>query len=82
MWDVVEQPTFWDSDSFDAKRYGRQLAPNRCHLGGGSVWDVVVQATFWDSDSFDAKRYGRQLTLPTWRRVGVGRCLATHLLGQ
>ena len=37
------QPTFWDSDSFNFERYGRQLAHSRCNLGGGSVWDVVVQ---------------------------------------
>ena len=37
------QDTFWDSDSFNVKCYGRQLAPSRCNLGGGSVWDVVVQ---------------------------------------
>ena len=37
------QPTGWDSDSFNVKCLGRQLAPNRCNLGGGSVWDVVVQ---------------------------------------
>ena len=37
------QPTFWDSDSFNFKCHGRQLAPNRCNLDGGSVWDVVVQ---------------------------------------
>ena len=37
------QPTFWDSDSFDIKCYGRQLAPSRCNLGRGSGWDVVAQ---------------------------------------
>ena len=31
----------------------RQLAPDRCNLGGGSVWDVVVPPTFWVSDSFN-----------------------------
>ena len=39
----AEQPTFWDSDSFNCQCHGRQLAPNRCSLGEGSVWDVVVQ---------------------------------------
>ena len=37
------KPTFWDNDSFTSKCHGRQLAPNRCNLGGRSVWDVVVQ---------------------------------------
>ena len=37
------QPIFWNSDSFNFKCHGRQLAPNRCNLGGRSVWDVVVQ---------------------------------------
>ena len=37
------QPTSWDSDSCNFKCHGRQLAPNRCSLGGGSVWDLVVQ---------------------------------------
>ena len=37
------QPTFWDSDSFNLKCHGRQLASSRYNLGGGSVWDVVVQ---------------------------------------
>ena len=37
------QPNFWDSGSFNVKCHGRQLAPNRCTLGGGSVLDVVVQ---------------------------------------
>ena len=32
------QPTFWYSDSLNFKCHGRQLAPNRCNLGGGSVW--------------------------------------------
>ena len=36
------EPNFWDSDSFHLKCHGRQLAPNRCKLDGGSVWDVVV----------------------------------------
>ena len=41
---AVQQPTFSDSDSFNFKCHGRQLAPNRCNLGGGrSVWDVVEQ---------------------------------------
>ena len=35
-------PPFRDSDSFSFKCHGRQLAPNRCNLGGGSVWDVVM----------------------------------------
>ena len=44
------QPTFFfgggDSDWFNSKCHGRQLAPIRCNLGGGgSVWDVVVHAT-------------------------------------
>ena len=37
------QPTFWDSDSFNLKCHGHQLAPNRYTFGGGSVWDVVMQ---------------------------------------
>ena len=37
------QPTFWDSDSFNLKCRGRQLAPKKCNLGRGSVWDVVMQ---------------------------------------
>ena len=37
------QPTFWDSDSFNFKCHGRQLAPNRCKLGGRLVWDIVMQ---------------------------------------
>ena len=37
------QPTFWDSDMFNVKCHGRQLAPNRCNLGGASVCDAVVQ---------------------------------------
>ena len=37
------QPTFLDSDRFNFKCHGGQLAPNRCNHGGGTVWDVVVQ---------------------------------------
>ena len=29
------------------KCQGRQLAPNLCKLGGGSVWDVVMQPSPW-----------------------------------
>ena len=37
-----------DSDSFNLfKCHGRQLAPNRCTLGGGSVWDVVGATQPW-----------------------------------
>ena len=37
-----------DSDSFNCKcqMVAMQLAPDRCHSGGGSVWDVPVQPTF------------------------------------
>ena len=30
------RPTFWDSDGFNFKCHGRQLAPNRCNLGGAN----------------------------------------------
>ena len=39
----VVQPIFGDSDSFNCKSHGCQLAPSRCIPGGGSVLDVVVQ---------------------------------------
>ena len=39
------QPTFWDSGSFHLKCHGRQLALNRCNLGGGSVWDRCRRPT-------------------------------------
>ena len=36
-------PRFGDSDSFNFKCHGGQLAPSRCNLGRGWVWDVVAQ---------------------------------------
>ena len=37
------QSAFWDHDSFNCKCHGRQLAQNRCNLGGGTVYDIVMQ---------------------------------------
>ena len=45
-------PTFWDSGSFNCKCHGRQWAPNRRVLGGGSALDVVVKPSPIQSHEF------------------------------
>ena len=68
---LAVQPIFRDSDSFNCKRHGRQLAPNWCNFGGGSVWDVVVQPSL---------AVLRIVVVDVFRGVGLSLSVALRVL--
>ena len=61
------QPTVCDSDRFNFKSHGRQLAPSKCNLGGRSVWEVVVQP-------FPSGEMAPNVAVPAHRLRGLVVC--------